>query len=269
MRKLRLLILIGISGLLMLSCADAARVSVVGKLTRSFDVAAGDVREGQIDLRCNSEDASTVRVYQSDYTFQADGSNAYGEPGTLERSNEAWISFSPSEVTLQPGQTDVIHFEMRVPDDHGLRGSYWSMIMVEAVPAPKPLADDEDDRPKITLNTVFRYGIQIVANLTGGEASLQFVRRELVAREDGLQLQIDAANNGEIWLNLSMWAELFDAQGRTLGRFTGNRQRIYPGCSAAFHIDLGKQEAGQYQSLVVADNGDENVFGAQYDLQVN
>ena len=52
-----------------------------------------------------------------------------------------------------------------------------------------------------------------------------------------------------------------------MGRFEAGRMGIYPGCSARFRIDLSGLPAGRYKAIVVADCGDENVFGAQYDLE--
>jgi len=43
--------------------------------------------------------------------------------------------------------------------------------------------------------------------------------------------------------------------------------RIYPGTSVRHKIDLSSLPGGKYMALVVADNGDEYIFGAQYTLE--
>jgi len=43
---------------------------------------------------------------------------------------------------------------------------------------------------------------------------------------------------------------------------------IYPGTSVRFRIDLGKNMAGTYKTLVVADCGGDELFGANYTLEI-
>ena len=50
-------------------------------------------------------------------------------------------------------------------------------------------------------------------------------------------------------------------------RFETDRKRLYPGTSVRYSVDLTEVASGSYQALVVVDNGDEHVFGAQYGLE--
>jgi len=81
-------------------------------------------------------------------------------------------------------------------------------------------------------------------------------------------LQLDLENTGQRYLRLLVWAELYDEQGTSVGRFQAGRRGVYPGCSTRFHADLSQVPPGKYNALVVADNGDEYVFGARYDLEI-
>jgi hypothetical protein len=44
---------------------------------------------------------------------------------------------------------------------------------------------------------------------------------------------------------------------------------LYPGCTGRFQLDVSELAAGKYESLIVADNGDDNVFGARYSLEIH
>ncbi len=60
----------------------------------------------------------------------------------------------------------------------------------------------------------------------------------------------------------------FDQAGRSLGRFAGERKRIYPACSVRYRIGIPGLSVGRYTALMVADNGDDHVYGAQLLLDV-
>ena len=85
---------------------------------------------------------------------------------------------------------------------------------------------------------------------------------------EGSLLQIDLENTGEFLVRPSVWAEIYDSAGELTGRRTSDPLRIYPGCSVRHKFDL-ELSPGTYQALVVIDNGDGEVWGTQYDLEID
>ncbi|MBI2298715.1 MAG: hypothetical protein HYU66_07155 [Armatimonadetes bacterium] len=248
-----------------------AGISVVGGLSRESVVRPGARTEGRIVLRNTGSETQQVRVFQTDYRFTCDGRNDYGEPGSTPRSNARWLALTPSQLTVPAGATESAYYTLHVPDDPTLTGTYWSIVMVEPIPgqALEPPRPDEG-KAKLGLQSVVRYGIQIVTHIADtGTRALRFVDRQLVATQAGQRiLQMDAESTGERWLVPLLWAELYDAQGALVGRFEGGKYRIYPGCSVRYRVDLTGVPPGHYKALVVADNGDDHVFGAQYELDL-
>lgn len=250
--------------------ALAAPVSVLGGLTREIVLQPGARSEGRIVLRNNTDQPQEVKVYQTDYLFWADGRNEYGEPGSTPRSNARWIVYTPHQLTVPPKATESVYYTIQVPQQADLRGTYWSMLMVEPISA-ETLEPPRQEEGKVTIGirTVLRYGIQMVTHIGDtGERNLRFADRQLVVEGGKRTLRLDLENTGERWLRPTVWAELFDERGMSLGRFEGGRFRIYPGCSVRYQIDLSEVPAGKYRALIVADNGDEYVFGAQYELDL-
>lgn len=250
--------------------AWAAGVSVVGGLTREATLQPGARTEGQIVLRNNTDRPQEVRVYQTDYRFWADGRNEYGDPGSTPRSNAPWIVHTPQQLTVPPKSTESVYYSIQAPPRDDLVGTYWSMLMVEPI-AAETLEPPEPEKGKVTIGirTVMRYAIQMVTHIGDtGARDLKFADRRLLLEAGRRTLQLDLENTGERWLSPVVWAELYDEQGVSLGRFEGGRFRIYPGCSVRYQIDLSEAPAGAYRALIVADNGDEYVFGAQYDLEL-
>jgi hypothetical protein len=64
------------------------------------------------------------------------------------------------------------------------------------------------------------------------------------------------------------WVELYDANGIHMGRFEGNRVRVYPGACARTKIDLTSMPEGTYKALAIIDAGGDNVFGATVTLKL-
>ena len=116
------------------SCTSSClcRVGTSG-LTEEVVVSPGEKVTGMITLRNSGETPETVRAYQTDYLFHADGRTVYGEPGSTPRSNASWITIYPTEVTLPPGGEATIHYQIEVPSEN-LAGTYWSMVIEPQTP---------------------------------------------------------------------------------------------------------------------------------------
>ena len=249
-----------------------AQVAVVGELSHDTMVRQGESYDGVISLRNDSKEAQEAKVYQTDYLFHSTGESNYAQPGSTDRSNATWVTFSPSHVLVPAMGTAEIHYTVKVPADSqaSLIGSYWSMIMVESIPKSSPessLGDGEEVR--MGIRQTIRYGIQIATHLLGsGKKSIEFVDAKLLREEDGGHLlQVDILNNGDLGMRPEVRVELFDTNGGPKGTFEGTRYRIYPGTSVRQRIPFQNVSDGTYTALIVIDDGDDDVFGAQYTLE--
>ncbi len=281
-----------------------AKVFLVGGLTREKVVEPGETHQGAILIRNTEEEMRVVRVYQTDYLFFSDGTNQYGQPaGKLERSNAQWITFSPARVEVPPQGTATISYIVKVPQIVTVNekneesqkekkvvqliGTFWSMLMVEPLAKSSPeLVKPEKGKVQIGITQVFRYGIQFVTHIGDtGERKLKFAKIELKAEEapenpeksEGheekqpkrILLVVDLENVGERWLRPVVWVKLFTGDGVFIGQFeSGGKKRIYSGTSVRHQIDLTDVPAGEYEALIVADNGDQYIFGSQVKLNL-
>jgi hypothetical protein len=251
--------------LVLVSRADAG--ITVETLSVEKTAAPGEVYRGTIALTNNEGAPLSVILYQTDYLFSSDGSNRFGAAGELERSNAQWIKFSPHQIEVPPHQSSWISYEVQVPNDSALVGTYWSMLMVEQTGQ----ASDSIVRLKRNqsgIRQVMRYGIQCITHVgNSGLHRLHFTGTQLVEGENGdKELQVDVENIGQRWAAPTAWAELYNSSGGHLGRFEAEKKRIFPGTSVRFRISLGNIPPGKYKALVVLDNGDQDVLGAKYDL---
>ena len=250
---------------LLLSLNSEAGITV-GTLSLERDAQPGESYQGTIVVTNNGDEPEGAHLYQTDYLFFSDGSNQYGDAGTTARSNANWITFSPRRVVVPPHQSSTVSYQVMVPDDPSLIGTYWSLLMIEAIPVTENSAHEMN--LKLTqVRQVVRYGIQCITNIGDTDQyQLKFIGTHMVV-EDGKELQVDVENVGDRWVVPYIWIELYELDGRRVGRFESESRRIFPGTSVRFQINLSDVPSGKYRALVVMDNGGSNVLGAKYDLE--
>ncbi len=274
MRQLSIFFLRTMFAIVLVASVVLAQVSVIGELSQDKDVKPGDTYSGSILVRNDTNEPQQAKIYQTDYTFQCDGTNSYGEAGTLPRSNARWIAFSPSFLTLPPQATMAVNYTVTVPKNlagKNLVGTYWSMMMVEGVQkgSAESSLPAKDKKAQMGIMQTIRYGIQIATSIANtGVKKIQFLGATIVNKQDGKPaLQIDVENTGDIGMRPDMYVELFNEQGVSLGKFPGVKYRVYPGTSVRQLIDVSTVKKGTYKALVVVDAGGDDIFGAQYTVK--
>jgi hypothetical protein len=275
--------LLGALGILAGVGVAQAQISVRSDLSQDLTLAPGQSQSGEIRVHNESNEPQQARIYQTDYRFQADGSNTYGEPGSIPRSNAGWIQFTPPTLTIPPQATRTFAYTVTVPrtlagdtlaSSQAPQGSYWSMLMVEPITERSPLstlpADSlEKGQMQMGFRQVTRYGVQVATHVNGGTPEVRLKNVELArGREGGKQLLVDIGNVGTAMIQPDVWAEVYGADGTEVGRFTGQEYRIYPGTSVRQRLDLSTLPAGTYQALVVVDAEGRSPVGAQYKLEL-
>lgn len=256
--------------LLFLQSGAMASVVVTGSLTHEFTVVPGRVYEGTIEVSNPTDMPQELKSYQTDFTFNAEGSTVYGEAGSAPRSNSSWINLSPHLLTLPAHGAASIHFSVSVPTDQTMTGTYWSIIMVEPIAqgsAESSLGEAKD--PGLGIKESLRYGVQIVTTVKDtGSRNLKFEKIKVKSESGKNTLLVDVSASGEIWLRATAWAELYDSKGALVGRFEGGKKRIFPGTSVRFSIDLSAAPAGSYKALIVADCDNNDIFGVNVKFDI-
>jgi len=271
----RLNILIFIIFLLAVPSSTKAQISVRSQLSQDTSVQPGESYVGSILIRNDTDEVQQAKIYQTDYLFQSDGSNYFGDPGTIERSNAKWIDVASSSMMVPPRESIEVSYRVNVPTDldtEPLEGSYWSIIMVEGIPKNSP-ENVENDMPDDALGIiqVTRYGVQVATHIEGTGAANLAISESALSRDDGnvASLQLSVVNEGDRLVRPEIWVELYDEAGVALGRMDGVNNRIYPGTSVKQQIELGKLDIGRYRALVIMDAGDDEVFAAEYNLNID
>lgn len=244
-----------------------ANIVVLNGLAHEHFLDAGSTVQGTIKVKNNSEEDRAIIVYQRDLSFNYKGETFYEEGGTLNRSNASWLVINPLSLVLGPYQEAEILYEVYVPQNDSLRGSYWSAIMIE----PAPDLDTSVIETGLKVQTIVRYAVQIACNIRdeSSAASLKFLDVDFTKLEGKHYLKIDAENDGEKLLKTVMAVELFNAEGVSIGVFKSPKSSTYPGQSRRYIIEIPDSvEAGNYQALLIAESQDDEVFGVQLSLEL-
>lgn len=242
-------------------------IAVMGDLTHERISSPGETYSETIVVRNLGDSPEEVKIYQTDYRFNCEGKSFYDEPSNFPRSNAGWIAFSPKRLMIPPKEEMSIQFVVQVPALDSLFGTYWSVIMVE----PIPRSSMESSLPERTLGvqTVVRYAIQIVTHIGDtGTKKIRFMGSQLIREGEKRIFQVDIENVGDRMLRPSMMLQIFDMEGKEYGPFESAPLRIYPGTSVRHRFDVSALPKGKYKALVVADCGEEDLFGIHYMVEI-
>ena len=241
-----------------------ASISIIGSLTKEYTVSFGEKIEGTITLQNTGKSMTEAKIYQRDYMFFCDGSIIYGDPAKEERSNASWIRFNPSYLVIPAKVKVIVNFIITIPNASSLKGTYWSVLMIEEVPPTYPRFKNRG----IAIKSVVRYGVQMITHLGNtGIRNLKFIGSRVINEQNKLLLEVDLKNTGQRLLRPFLWVELYEDSGKKVGRFDGRKMRTYPNTSIRQRVDLSKISIGSYKALVVADCGGEDIYGITYTLK--
>ena len=272
---------------LALLCASSstvqAQIAVRSSLVDDRHVEAGTMYRGTVVLENLTDEPQQARLTVQDYRFSADGQNQFDQPGSHARSNAPWIELRPRILTLPPREKVEVSYEVQVPgvDSSGqaLRGTYWSVVMVEPVLAGSAEATlpGTEEQHEFGVRQVTRFGVQVATHIRTADSertvddagsAVSVAGAELAEGKDAPTLMVDVANEGTSLHRPYLQLEVYDSEGAVVSRTKSMPTRLYPNTSTRHRLGLDALPSGQYEALVIVHAGDERVVGAQYTLNL-
>jgi hypothetical protein len=258
--------------LLVLSVTPAyAQLSIHGRLMDDRTVRPGDRYSGSFLVRNDSNIPRDVRVLQHDYRLEDDSLATLRPPATHRRSNAGWLVVTPSQFSVAPGEARRVDYEISVPTE--LKGAppvgtYRSLLSVSDDPVQGTFRFITEAVASPAVRDV-RQSVQVATHIEGtGQADLLF-RGVDVHDEAGERIMTaDLENTGDVLIEPSISVELYTPAGELVVRHQAESFRLYPGDSLRHRLPLDTLNAGNYEALIVVDAGGDNIFGAQYTLDV-
>ena len=242
-----------------------AQIAVVGSTVEEHTAAPGQSYEGTVLIRNQTAVPQSVRIYQTDYRFFADGTSHFDTAGTTPRSNARWITPSATSIVIPPSSEITLGYTIAVPAIDSLRGTYWSALMIEGAPTAPPAATNK----QVGIGAVVRYAVQLATHLPSpGSRKVAYSNQTFGTDTTGHRVvEVEVQNVGDHAYRPSMWVELYDSAGTLRGRREQQRGLLYPGSSLKQRFVFDTLPTGSYKAVIFADTGDDTVFAAQYKLE--
>lgn len=245
-----------------------ATVAILNGLTHEKTYLPGETTKGIILVKNVGSRPETICLFQNDYRFDSEGRKYFEKPGTISRSNSSWIKLKDRQLELLPQEIKEINYEINIPANADLKGTYWSLIIVEGTAEQaKAVKESPGGNISLGLKVKIQYAIQVITHIgSKGERKVRFFNPNLKRNGDKLIFSVDVENIGEYALNPDFFVSIIDEQGEEIGSFKGERRRLYPQTSVRFQVEMATSLKQKNKLLVILDNRDDNVFAAEYTL---
>lgn len=147
----------------------------------------GSVRNAAMTLRNTGAQAALYRISLEHARMDSEGRiSRVEEPGPEDHDAAELLRFSPRQVLLQAGETQVIRIMVRKPADLPA-GEYRSQMVVRAVPSderPAPSAA-EPGRFSVELTPVYGVAIPVIVRHGETSATVSIASATLIPGQDG------------------------------------------------------------------------------------
>jgi hypothetical protein len=197
----------------------------------------------------DESEATVVNISLADWDRSIDGENRFFEPGTLPRSSAGWITLSPTQFELGPGEMREVRFTVTVPE--GVEGTYWAAILVEGAPREVEISEGT------TIIVRKRFGIKVYETPPGtGRRDGRILKLQRLGFNP-LTFLIAFENTGTLDLQVSGEVEVIDSQGQMVEEIPVAQFPILPGAVREVRAvgTAPRPAAGRYYALAVLDFG--------------
>ena len=128
-----------------------------------------------------------------------------------------------------------------------------------------------EDKPSVTIQQSIRYAVRILTHIgQQTQANLIFDAPSIAKDQQGTrQFSVDIRNTGNQFSRPAVWLDVFDLQGRNIGKFKTEPRSLYVGERKHFQIDIARLAPGKYKGLLAAeDNQCGQIFGSDINLNI-
>lgn len=243
--------------------AEALQVSdfsVVEKLK------PGEKRQVSLTLFNDRDTEEQVNLSLVDYGCNSEGQHFFGDlPEKAMRSNISWVHLGQDRVKLAPQERRAIYYVIEVPKDSSLKGSYWSVLLIE----PTEILNAENlEKGQFKVNVKIRYAHHIVTNIGEGTTALKLFKKEIKEIEGKRYLCIHVLNEGDQFFVPSLTLKLYDRKGVLKKTLETQTERLYPGNPQSFLVDIGDltedELRNELSGFVLFDAKGDHVFGDRF-----
>ena len=177
------------------------------------------IRSSQVTIVNAGDETGTFRISLVNKRMTVDGNfEDVKEAKSGEQFADKMIRFSPRQVVLEPGKSQVVRLGLRKPANLD-QGEYRSHMLFKAI--PKDVSRDiqpskRSEKIKIQLSAIIAISIPVIVRHGKTEASVSFVSasyHERLPKEDYPHLMLDLQRTGDQSVYGDFLAEFIDSSG--------------------------------------------------------
>ena len=238
-----------------------------------IQVGPGEEYKGTFNVTNLGDRSAQLDIILTDYTITEQGRFESFEPGTLgERSLADYITYSPDQLTLEPGESAEVHYSFTLPA--GADGPHWAALMVIPEASTEEVTPPESEEG---FGFFVHWRIRYVHSIVQRSPSPPPPEGRMVTidvsgdttEEGGQILTVESTfeNLCDDLLTCQGYIEVRDEQGEAILRYDFPRgAMVYPRAQRIFSHTFEDVDmpAGKYMILCVIDFGGDHLVGAQY-----
>ncbi|NKI25208.1 hypothetical protein HCG49_01365 [Arenibacter sp. 6A1] len=243
-----------------------SNITILNGLTHTYTGRSGQVISGEVILINGSSEEERVTFELNDAIFYCDAPRIFTNEETHPKSSNDWFKAELMDLVLNPKEKYVYRFTITIPNDQQLRGSYWTVLMVNA---EKPIKE-ETLTDNIGLNTKMRYAVGLLTHVNDFDAvNLEFNDMQLGKKTENTNANMDIKlQNHSLFIEeVLLSLEVYDKNGVKVYEGKSTRKKIFPGACASFNLDISTVPEGDYECVLIADAREEYI-GTNISLQL-
>lgn len=229
-----------------------SNIVILNGLTHVYTGSTGETITGEVILINSSDQEQRVTFELNEAIFSCTSNRIFIKDKFHQQSSSKWFSANLMDKLLAPREKYVYKFSIKIPNDKSLKGSFWSMLMVNV---EKPIKE-ESLNTKIGLDTKIRYAIGLLTNVNAFDnINLDFSNINL--KEDSnspkKELEVKVLNESLFIEGVKLSLEIYDNKGIKIQETETDRNMVFPGFCRDFKFDVSVLPNGEYNCVLIAD----------------
>lgn len=244
--------------------SSAAGVIVLNGLTHRYSGNAGETIQGEIILYNPTDAKQRIKFELQDVHYSCEGSRYFTQNTTHPRSSKTWFNGNLTDYELAPKEKFVYQFEIVIPRNQTIKGSYWNILMIEI---DKPMRQNKL-ASTLGVDSKIRYGIGLITQIGQAEqVAIDFEKAVLDTKKEQTKLNLALINTSFFLEEPNVALEIYDMEGKLMLSKNSSRQKLFPESCSKYLFDISNLPNGKYECLIIAESRNEYV-GTQMSLTI-
>ncbi len=222
----------------------------------------GEAYTGSFTVKNEGPEAKDVLINVSDWTLSERGKITFKEPGSLSRSINRYLEFSPKQVIIPPNSSREISFKV-MPNDHGEK-SRWGVFLVRS------LDGNRGGGEGVNIGVTVQHAVTIYQEAMEEDMQGTITGVEVEKKDGMITFAVAFRNDCEAFLHPEGRIEITMASGDLQKEVPIESNLVLPDTTRLFTFEIGRGSLppGEYNALVVIDFGGDHLVGARLGFEV-